>query len=194
MCVVCVQMHLQPIIPTYHDLVVGCLDNIRTRSSFNCYLTILRLACKIVTIKPMQVHRMLIDHLLVNNVTARMLHLLLELLKGPLGGTTTKDYVVELLMRLPCDLKDLIEQDKLGNLTKPLLMAFQSENPEVVLQAFSVMEHWTDSLTPSFLEPRMKACKSSLSVPCLHVIALDAAVLRGCMCMRCLTARYQESD
>ena len=77
-------------------------------------------------------------------------------MKGPLGGTTTKDYVVELLLRLPCDLKDLIEQDKLGDLTKPLLMAFQSENPDVVLQAFSVMEHWTDSLTPSFLEPRMK--------------------------------------
>jgi hypothetical protein len=152
------QVQVHPLIPVLHNMLSTCLKKIRALPDFDRYLAVLRQACRAIALKSIPFHRNLIDHLVDSGIVSDLMNLLFDILEGPNCSCKLQDHVVQLLLQLPCHLSDLIKLSVLSRLTKPLLLAFQSKSQDVNTLAFSVLELWTDSLNPSFLEPRMQVC------------------------------------
>lgn len=151
----CVQAQFLPLIPVYKQLLTSCMKLIQVSDNTDNYLALLLMACKAVSQKADVQHHQLIAHVVDTGVVADLLRLLFSMLEGPVANSAQRDQIAALLLQMPCHLSDLIKQDALTNLTKPLLLALRSSNQEIVSLAFQVMELWTDSLTPQFLDAKM---------------------------------------
>ena len=174
--ILAVQSQFQPLIPVFKQLVTSCMKLIQVSDNPDNYLTLLLLACKAVSHKPDMQHHQLISHLVDTGVVSGLLRLLFSMLEGPVSNRSQREQIAALLLQMPCHLSDLIKQDALTNLTKPLLLALKSRSQEVASLAFQVMELWTDSLTPQFLDAKMKVRAETVFVAltqysrdCMHV-------------------------
>jgi hypothetical protein len=161
------QVQLQPLIPVYKRLLTTCMKHLRESPYIDNYLALLRMACKAVSQKGEVQHNGIISHVVESGVVADLLRLLFSMLEGPTGNTAQRDQIAGLLLQMPCHLSDLIKQDALTKLTKPLLLAFQSTDQEIVALAFQVMELWTDSLTPHFLDAKMQVQPQKAPLLCV---------------------------
>lgn len=154
-CLLTMQAQFLPLIPVYKQLLTSCMKLIQVSDNTDNYLALLLMACKAVSQKADVQHHQLIAHVVDTGVVADLLRLLFSMLEGPVVNCSQRDQIAALLLQMPCHLSDLIKQDSLTNLTKPLLLAFQSSDQDIVSLAFQVMELWTDSLTPQFLDAKM---------------------------------------
>lgn len=194
------QTQFLPLIPVYKQLLTSCMKLIQVSDNTDNYLALLLMACKAFSQKTDVQPNQLTVHVVETGVVSDLLRLLFSMLEGPVVNCSQRDQIAALLLQMPCQLSDLIKQDALTNLTKPLLLAFRSSNQDIVSLAFQVMELWTDSLTPQFLDAKMtvrnllsllpsafSACMSSLEMDAIVATMQPATVAdhRSCSVISC---------
>lgn len=147
------QVQLKAMTPVLAELLETCMAHVRTKRQAEGYLALIHHVCKLVNNAPNSFVP-LIESLVSSNTLSALLALLLDILYGPNCSAALSKTLVELCLMLPARLSDQLTF--LPKLMRPLLLAIQSKDYDLMGHAFKTLEVWVDSLNPQFLEPNMQ--------------------------------------